>query len=218
MNEPEPNFSRMNRKKGQNRSNKILNTLTVIVVLLIIIVAIPIFTNSKNDKADQVIEKKPLTKEEMVGSASSEPLKEDAEQVEVLKVTENEEVHTEPIAEEASGVLKYVASDDANIIETVIDSSWSPIGTTQTGEHVSLYDGTSADWNEKKQALAYAVGFSEESLNFKRVKNGGSAQKSVGILSTKNGEEKYRVFIEWVDGQGWKPVQVDVLHSLDFDY
>ena len=28
----------------------------------------------------------------------------------------------------------------------------------QTGEHVSLYDGESVDWDEKKQAIAYATG------------------------------------------------------------
>ena len=27
------------------------------------------------------------------------------------------------------------------IAETVIDTAWKPIGTTQTGDHVSMYDG-----------------------------------------------------------------------------
>lgn len=218
MSEPEPNFSRINRKRGRNRSNKILNVLTGIVILLIIIVAIPILTNNKNEDADQVIEKKPLTKEEMVGSGGSETAGQDIEQVELPKETEDEEVHTDSAAEESSDVLKYVASDDSNIVESIIDSSWTPIGTSQTGEHVSLYDGKSADWLEKKQALAYAVGMSEDDLIFNKIKNGGTAQKSIGIISSRDGTKKYRVFLEWVDGQGWKPVQMDVLRSLDFDY
>ena len=142
MNEPEPNFSRMNRKQGRKRSNKVLNILTGIVVVLIMIVLIPILTNSKNDEADQTNEKKPLTKEEMVGGESSEAPKDDKEQVEAPKETEDEEVHMDPADEEASGVLKNIASDDENIVESIIDSSWAPIGSSQTGEHISQYDGS----------------------------------------------------------------------------
>ena len=28
-------------------------------------------------------------------------------------------------------------------------------------------------------------------------------------------EKKYRVSIEWIDGQGWKPVKLEVLNSLE---
>ena len=51
--------------------------------------------------------------------------------------------------EENPGVVKYESSDDPVVKETIIQTGWEPIGTTQTGEHVSLYDGKSADWNEK---------------------------------------------------------------------
>lgn len=218
MNEPESNFSRMNRKRGRNRSNKILNILTGVVVLLIIIVAIPIFTNSENDKSEQVVEKKPLTKEEMVGGASPDSTQENSEQAVIPKETEVEDIPIDSTVDETSSIVEKVTSDDPNVVESIIDSSWTPIGTSQTGQHVSLYDGESDDWHEKKRALAYAVGINEESLFFLKIKNGGSPQKSIGIISTKDREKKYRVFIEWVDGQGWKPVQVDALHSLDFDY
>lgn len=218
MNEPESNFSRINRKKGRNRSNNILNILTGIVVLLIIIVAIPIFKNSGNDESEQVVEKKPLTKEEMVGGASPDSTQESTEQPVIPKETEVEDIPRDSTVDETMSIVEKVTSDDPNVVESIIDSSWTPIGTSQTGQHVSLYDGESDDWHEKKRALAYAVGINEESLFFLKIKNGGSPQKSIGIISTKDRGKKYRVFIEWVDGQGWKPVQVDVLHSLDFDY
>ena len=84
------------------------------------------------------------------------------------------------------GSVTSVPSDDAIIAETITDTAWKPIGTTQTGEHVSLYDGKSVDWNEKKQALAYATGLSQDSMIFWKIKNGGGPQKSIGIVSSRD--------------------------------
>lgn len=120
--------------------------------------------------------------------------------------------------EEQGGKVTYAKPDDPVIAETIVNSSWKPIGTTQTGDHVSQYDGTSVDWQEKKQAIAYSTGIPEESLIYWKIKNGGSPQKSVGIVSTKDKSEKYQVHLEWVDGEGWKPVKMDVLNTLEFDY
>ena len=51
------------------------------------------------------------------------------------------------------GTVTIVPSEDEFVAETVIDNSWQPIGTTQTGEHVSLYDGKSVDWKRKSRQL-----------------------------------------------------------------
>ncbi|MFS0575297.1 DUF1510 family protein [Sporosarcina sp. 179-K 3D1 HS] len=120
--------------------------------------------------------------------------------------------------EDHGGKVTYSKPDDPIISETIINSSWKPIGTSQTGNHVSLYDGESVDWQEKKQAIAYSTGIPEESLIYWKIKNGGSPQKSIGIVSTKDKSKKYQVHLEWVDGAGWKPVKMDVLNTLDFDY
>ena len=84
--------------------------------------------------------------------------------------------------------------------------------------HISSYDGKSIDWIEKQKAIAYATGNSVDSLVFWKVKNGGSPEKSIGIVESKETSEKYRVYIEWVNGEGWQPVKVDVLNTLDFAY
>ncbi|MBO1912120.1 YrrS family protein, partial [Microvirga sp. 3-52] len=99
-----------------------------------------------------------------------------------------------------------------------IKTGWEPIGTKQTGEHVSLYDGKSVDWQEKISAISYATDLAEDALIIWKIKNGGSPQKSIGIVSTKDKVEKYRVYLEWIDEKGWKPVKMDVLNTLDFDY
>ena len=211
MTEPENNFSRLNRKKGPNRANTIMNILIAIVVVLIIITASIIFLggNSKN-KADE--KETPKTEEP---KDNEEPSKVD---------NDNEDSSTdkdEPIEEvdaDESGVITYKSPDDKVIAETIIDTGWEPIGTKQSGEHVSLYDGKSDDWHEKIEAISYATGLPKDDMIILKVKNGGNPQKSVGIVSSKDGTGKYRVYLDWVDDKGWQPVKMDILITLDFDY
>ncbi len=239
MAQEEPNFSRTGRKKRRNRSNRILNLLIGIVVLLIIVVATSIIFQGGEDQADEdavadqtVTEDNANTEEQApTGNANTE------EQAPTGNATdEHDEDGNDPQLENdpemgneenrqpeednthSPGTVTIVPSEDEVIAETVINTSWQPIGTTQTGEHISTYDGKSVDWEEKKKALAYATGLPYNSMIFWKIKNGGGPQQSVGIVSSRDNKEKYRVYLEWVDDKGWKPVKMDVLTTLDFDY
>lgn len=225
MTDPENNFSRLNRKKGRKRSDKILNVLIVAVMLAIVITATIIFSGG-NDEEDN---KEPLTSEEVnkdlldenpdADTGESDNEEEDASsdlEVEDPDVASDSEVEKEE--NEESGIVTYLYSDDEVIEQSIIDPSWEPIPTQQTGEHVSLYDGASVDWKEKEEAIAYATGLSRDDTITWKIKNGGSPQKSIGIVSSKDKAEKYRVHLEWIDNEGWKPVKLDVLKTLDFDY
>jgi hypothetical protein len=229
MNKPDNNYSRLNRKRGRNRSDKILNILIAVVVLAIIITASIIFMGGDNkNKAE---EKLPDTTEENSedgstsevtdGTATDDAASEDesADSTDESATDETETDETTETGEEADpGVVKYESSEDAVVNESIIKTGWEPIGTKQTGEHVSLYDGKSVDWQEKISAISYATDLPEDALIIWKIKNGGSPQKSIGIVSTKDKVEKYRVYLEWIDGKGWKPVKMDVLNTLDFDY
>ncbi|WP_172369335.1 YrrS family protein [Sporosarcina jiandibaonis] len=230
MNKPDNNYSRLNRKRGRNQSDKILNILIAIVVLAIIITASIIFLGGDNkNKADV---KSPDTTEENSNEdltsegADETDNKDSGAEDENQSEENNEESDTAEEADETGGsdevedpgVVKYESSDESFVDETIVNTGWEPIGTTQTGEHVSLYDGKSADWHEKISAISYATNLPEDALIIWRIKNGGSPQKSIGIVSTKDKAEKYRVYLEWVDEKGWKPVKMDVLNTLDFDY
>ena len=222
MTDPEKKISRLDRKKGLKRSDKILNVLIAAVVLAIIITISIIFSGG-NDEEDN---KEPLTSEEV---------QENPQDDEADEISENEEENTTPDLEvedsdvasdsdvekeenEVSGIVTYLYSDDKIIEQSIIDPSWKPIPTQQTGEHVSLYDGASVDWKEKQEAIAYATGLPIEDTITWKIKNGGSPQKSIGIVSSKDKVEKYRVHLEWIENEGWKPVKLDVLKTLDFDY
>lgn len=106
------------------------------------------------------------------------------------------------------------APEAPKVEKEIVNPDWKPVGTNQTGEHESKYDGSSDDWNEKKKAIAYATGIAEGDLIYWRIQNGGGPQKAEGIVSTVDKSKKYKVYIQWVDGQGWKPVKVEVLNSL----
>lgn len=248
MAEAGPDFTRAGRNRNRKGSSTIVNILIGVVVLLIIIVAMTIFLgnkddekvddsdlittdsadNSSEDPTSPVIEDEEADgDEEGVDESATENTAPEPSSTE--SSAEQQETVVKPVPEvnkdddsvsdsTGAGSVTYVTPDDEIIAETIINATWQPIGTTQTGEHASQYDRASVDWVEKQQALAYATGLSQDSMIFWKIKNGGGPQKSVGIVSSTNKAEKYRVYLEWVDGEGWKPVKMDVLNTLDFDY
>lgn len=235
----EPRYSRVNRKKMRNRSNRLLNIMIGLVVLLILIVGTSIIVGNNDDGKEKVSDKQEV---EETGSSDNESQSEEDNSVsseegdesassgseenrddgqssdgsgDSGKTDNNDE---EAADDEKPGTVTIVPDNDEVIKETVIDPGWRPIGTVQTGEHESKYDVNHVDWDEKKKAIAYASGHSEGELIFWKIKNGGGPQKSIGIVSTRDKSKKYRVYLEWIDEKGWQPVQMDILNTLDFEY
>ncbi|ARK26066.1 hypothetical protein SporoP37_16205 [Sporosarcina sp. P37] len=232
MADRDPKYSRTSRKQGSkaNKVNKALNISIGVVVVLIAVVAIVFVNGSKKDeltveqpqqatKSDDapiepiVLEddeeaKEPDT-ESSEADSTEEPAAETSEENSASVVNEIEESVEEEDEPQQEDPKKETSSDAGK--KSVVDPNWKPIGTKQTGQHVSKYDGQSADWHEKKKAISYATGMSEDELIFLRIQNGGGPQKSEGIVSSRDNSKKYKVYLEWVDGQGWKPVKMDVL-------
>ncbi|GKV66757.1 MULTISPECIES: DUF1510 family protein [Sporosarcina] len=226
MADREPSFSRMSRKKG--KKDKLLNILIGVVILLILIVGVTYIAGNGKDEAKEESQtenapKEPIVIEEPNDEVAKDkeedaPEKESADENEMDEHVEGQivnENNPDKLEDNDGDSVTVAPSSDNNVKETVIDSDWKPVGTSQTGEHVSKYDGESDDWNEKKQAIAYATGLSEDQMIFWRIQNGGGPQKSEGIVSSKDKSEKYKVYLEWVDGEGWKPVKMDVLNTLE---
>ena len=123
MNEPENNFSRIDRKKGPNRANTIMNILIAIVVVLIIITASMIFLGGNgNDKA---LEKKsPKTEESIEDTAKgneddTEDTKTDSDGEEEASSDADEPIEESDAHE--SGVLINKSPEDEYVSETIID-------------------------------------------------------------------------------------------------
>lgn len=227
--------SRYHRRTKKKKTNIILNGLIGLVLLLIIVVSINIFFGGNDDeKAEQNVEE---TKGET--STAPEETEDESSQVTEDETTEENEAETEQgsavdsdeneeesdeeeadeeeideneVDEESAEAVVTDGGSDPNVIKTLVNPAWKPIGTVQTGEHHNSYDGV--DWDEMVDAISYATGISEDQMTIQFLGNNGP-NKSVGTIYTKGKTEIYRVYIEWVDGQGWKPTQVEQLSSIE---
>lgn len=225
--------SRSNRPKKPNM-NKLLNILIGVVVVLIIITAGFIFignddkeqadsknhreeTASNNESTENETESAQDTDTEPKPEIGSEEINSEDENTDGTTDEESEDESSEE-STTTGGSVTSSPSDDPVVSDTISNTAWEPVGTTQTGEHVSIYDTDHVDWKEKVKALAYATGLSSDNMIVWRLGNGGSPQKSIGTVSSKDKEEKYRVYLQWVDGEGWRPEKMDTLKTLDGAY
>lgn len=219
--------SRRQQMKKKKKANLLINSLIGIVGILIIITLVNLLSNndevaeestpvdqenpvaeSTEDEGQQEVESQDLTSSEV------NETDEDTNSEETVTNEESSEEDTTTEEPSTTGEVVTEPSTDPIVDEAFTNSSWQPIGTSQSGAHASSYDPNSVDWAEKVKALSYASGLSEDNMYIKFLGNGGSPQKSVGTITSKDESEKYRVYLEWVDGQGWKPTKVEVLNQL----
>ena len=88
---------------------------------------------------------------------------------------------------------------------------WDPIGTEQEGDHNTDFSDGSSDRVEIKRAVSKVTGLSEDGMIEHWVGNNGP-DKVIATVSDSSNSENYRVFLDWVDGEGWQPTQVEELN------
>ena len=212
--------SRFNQRSKRRKTNLILNGLIGIVLVLIIVVSGVIFWGN-DDKAttekeqeqsveasNEANEGEESSKEETEGSDS----KTDEEDSSTESSSSNEESSEEDSSNDNEEAIVTEGGADSNVVRTIVNPNWEPIGTSQTGEHTNVYSGV--DWDEMVSAIEYATGLSEDNMTIKFLGNDGH-NKSKGTVFSKDRTQIYRVSIEWVDGQGWKPTLVEELASIE---
>ena len=231
--------SRFNQRDQKRKVNKIYNIAITIVSILIVIVAVSIFlsddgTESKKATTEpkQVAETekgkvvdKPSGKEEETDSekedavGDSEATEEDAEKEDSKATEEDAEEKVEDDADpEKAGDAELVeveGSGDGNVAATYTSEGWKPVGTEQSGEHTTSFEKGSVDWNEMSKAIASGAGIDEGNMKLWWLQNGGSPTTAIGTVSEGDNPKTFRVYIEWVDGSGWKPVKVEELKTND---
>ena len=221
--------TRLDQRNHKRKKNNILNILIGIVILLIVVVTVNLVTgdnekesattntkteqeeNTENESKEQEKDKDKES-EEVVGNSTGSTDSTSSSEETTTETEENESTETE---ENQGGTVTTEPSDETNVDSVVIDSGWQPVGTEQSGNHVSSYDNSSVDWDEKVKALAYAANLDTSNMYVKFIGNGGSPQKSIGTVTSKDGSEIYRISLEWVDGEGWKPTKKEILKTLE---
>ncbi|MFB3165839.1 YrrS family protein [Neobacillus sp. 179-C4.2 HS] len=222
--------SRSGYRAKRKKTNLILNSLIVIVLALIFFVAYTIFlsgddkasqneeqtksaANESSEKEDKNTEDKTAVKEseKNTDSEKTDSEKTDSEE----SADEESEEASSPEQEDDSQAVITEGDGSSNVLRTIENPAWKPVGTVQTGEHAPVYDSSSVDWQEMLTAISYATGLEESNMTvywLGRDKTSGNGTFST--VASKDKSQKYNVYLEWVDGQGWKPTKVEELTAI----
>ncbi|PEI83503.1 YrrS family protein [Bacillus toyonensis] len=224
------------QEKQQNRRKKVIFNIAFTLVLVTVgIVTYQLFSPSDTSKKAIAQEKKETKIEEKKGkekeAAQLEEKKREEKEAAQLEEKEREEREAvlleEKKREEREVALleeKKNEEKEAALLEekqkaeksvsqekgSQTNPSWKPIGTKQGAKPEMKFKEGTVDWSEMKEAISYAVDVPEGQLIFEFIGNNGN-NKAYGNIRDKQSNKKYKVDIDWVENQGWKPVSVQVV-------
>lgn len=215
--------SRFGKREKRKKTNIILNSLIAFVIVLIIVVSAKIFLGGNNDQAVPADEQTASESKQNESSQEDQDNdieqdkskdKEKADKESDKEEKEAEENEAEDESEEDKEQVVTEGGSGPDVEKTIENPAWKPVGTSQSGEHTAVYDQNHVDWQEMLIAISYATGIEQGNMTVWFLGNNGP-NSSVGTISTKDQSEKYRVYIDWVDGEGWKPSKVEVLNAIN---
>ncbi|WP_251549262.1 YrrS family protein [Neobacillus muris] len=223
--------SRSGYRAKRRKTNLVLNSLIILVLALIIIVAYNVFAsgddeNASSSKATPKTEQKAAvdkdkneqsTEAEKSDGSSQDTAKqkdEDSDESD-SKAAHDDQEETDPEEADAEQATVMEGGSSPNVAKTIVNPAWKPVGTSQTGEHTAVYDQSSVDWQEMLKAVTYATGIDQSNMTVywlgrdKSTNNG-----SFATVASKDKTQKYNVYLEWVDGEGWKPTKMEELSEI----
>jgi len=109
--------------------------------------------------------------------------------------------------------IREVESDE-NDVEKAYEGEWEPVETEQSGEHVTNYDDGSDDRKEIKQAVTEATGIDSDNIIEHWIGNNGE-QKVEATVSDTGNKTSYRVYLSWINEEGWQVDRVDKLKEYE---
>ncbi|HDR6286736.1 TPA: DUF1510 family protein [Bacillus cereus] len=228
--------SRFQEKQQNRRQKAIFNIAFTLVLVTVGMVTYQLFTPS-NTSTKAIAQEKKVTKIEEKKTEDKETAKIEEKKTEDKEATKLEEKKTEDkeiakIEEKKSedkeaaqleGKQKVEKSVKTNGTENKEEEktvsqekdpqtnpSWKPIGTEQGAKPDMKFKEGTVDWSEMKKAISYAVDVPESQLIFDFIGNNGN-NKAYGNVRDKQSNKKYKVNIDWVENQGWKPASVQVV-------
>lgn len=202
--------TRFAARAKRRKINRWLNGAIAVVVLLILIVGWNILFGGEPSHKAADAEAKPA-----VGADGAKRV--EIETGEPAAPSETEEAasedESEPAEEEAEqDVTATPGPPGSNIEKEIVNPAWQPVGTTQSEPHETVFKKDSVDWKEMLDAVSYATGIAPDDMIVWFIGNNGP-NKAVATISTKDQTAHYRVYIEWVTNEGWKPTKVQKLRE-----
>ncbi|WP_079708428.1 YrrS family protein [Paraliobacillus ryukyuensis] len=213
-------FSRTNTRQTKRKKNKkwIFLLCGVAVSLVVVFFVILVFNQPAKDTpvaSDESTETGANEKTETTSSKPEVPTKEETNQ----DTSEDSEAIADT-ADETDGAnsqgeleLTEVESNE-EIVKDAYTADWEPIGTSQEGSHQISWEQGSTDWQEMLQAAKIATGVAPDEMNYLWV-SGNGEQKVIATFSDRSITNHYRVYLSWVENEGWQPTRVDRLTEND---
>ncbi|CAH2465585.1 MULTISPECIES: YrrS family protein [Bacillus] len=225
------------QEKQQNRRNKgIFNIAFSVVLVTVGIVTYQLFFTSDTSKKAIAQEKKATKIEEKKNedkkAAKIEEKKNEDKEAAKIEEKKNEDKEAAKIEEKKNKDKETAHLEEKQKVEEPVKTnenenkegektisqekgsqtnpSWKAIGTEQGAKPAMQFKEGTVDWNEMKKAISYAVDVPESQLIFDFIGNNGN-NKAYGKVRDKQSNKKYKVDIDWVENQGWKPVSVQVV-------
>jgi septal ring-binding cell division protein DamX len=215
--------SRYEKRDKRRKTNIVLNILIGVVAVLILVIGSQlIFGGSDAEKTAKYNEQPDIklaneeSKEETdkekdavkESDKSNEELDEDGNGI----PDEDEKTEEESTEDPFEQATITEGEPGSGVTETIENPGWSPVGTSQTEPHSANYDKGSQDWAEMTKALSYATGIPESDMIIWFLGNNGSPNDAVGTISPKDKSSKYKVYITWIENEGWKPTKIEKLN------
>lgn len=196
-------------------ADKRLNYLIGIVAVLIVATLIFIISkepNSTNEAEQQQLPQSTDVSSNVKTDDDDEKVAEDDETVNSVSEGEEQLSQEEPLIQSENTVTP---SADPVVQEVLTNPGWQAYPTAQTGEHVSTYEKGHIDYEEKLKAIFSVLELEQDNSIILSVKNNGNAKNAIAVVTSMDKQQKYRVSIEWFDNEGWKPIQVEVLTTVE---
>ncbi len=224
-------FSRT-RRLNKKRKNKrwLIILIGILVVFLLSVISAPIIsqimfsddlkteetTDTPVDEVeDDEAAEDPLTEDETNDAVTDDDSGE--ADVEEDTDTEGEDTSADETTNEPKNPddydLTFSESADENVLSTY-EADWDAVPTTQAEPHTISFEQETEDWNEMLEAATLATGIDSEAMQYLWV-SGNGPNKVITTYTDRDSKEHFRVYIEWVENEGYTPTRVDLLAEHD---
>ena len=227
------NYSRSQRRQQKNNSmNRLLNYLIALVIVLIGIASYIIFFTGDDQAAEQEpneqqtdehandVNTNDRNEQDTDANDVSQNQSDDFNESSASQETDesnssNDSQQTGHSSEDSTQENIAMPSTDPLVDEVIVNPNWQPTKTAQTEPHTSVFKEGHIDYEEKLATVFAATSLSADDSIVWNFKNNGSANTAIAVVSSADKTEKYRVSIEWVANEGWKPVKLEKLNTIE---
>lgn len=207
-----------NRRYQKNKKEKLDKTLNYLIALVVVLIGISLFVIFSIQEEPEELAEDSLATEEDQENEDMEPADiESAGAEEPDEQSEDTLAETEAGQDDSGGTTDVIVEsvNKENVIERWTSEQWEPYPTEQQGEHTSTFQKGHIDYVEKIDAVFSVLPIAKADSIVWSMRNNGDAKSARAVVSNKNKTDNYRVMIEWVESEGWKPVVVEVLTTID---